>query len=98
VYDQLKLILDSFISKVTCPNALVFARASVIWGAIGPKRIFSPGAIYSHLLYFFIPGIILPIILYLVARRYPRSSIRFLNAPIIFGGIGEYKLNSMRVI
>ena len=43
---------------------------------------------YNGMLWFFIPGFILPIILYFGARRYPKSSIRFLNAPVIFGGAG----------
>ena len=32
---------DSF----TCPNINIFNTGSVIWGGIGPKRIFSPGAL-----------------------------------------------------
>jgi hypothetical protein len=28
----------------TCPSTRTFASASVIWGAVGPARIFSPGA------------------------------------------------------
>jgi hypothetical protein len=29
----------------TCPNVNLFNTGSVIWGGIGPKRIFSPGAL-----------------------------------------------------
>jgi OPT family oligopeptide transporter len=29
----------------TCPNINLFSTASIIWGGIGPKRIFSPGAL-----------------------------------------------------
>jgi hypothetical protein len=28
----------------TCPPTHAFATASLIWGGIGPKRLFSPGA------------------------------------------------------
>lgn len=31
---------------LTCPNAKTFYNASVIWGVVGPKRIFSGGALY----------------------------------------------------
>lgn len=72
----------------SCPNGRVFFNASIIWGAIGPQRIFSPGQLYNGMLYFFIPGLLLPIAIYFAARRWPRSNIRFLNAPIIFGGAG----------
>lgn len=75
-------------SHYSCPNGRVFFNASVIWGAIGPARIFSVGQIYSRLLYFFIPGAILPVLIYLGARAFPRSPIRYLCAPIIFGGAG----------
>lgn len=72
----------------TCPNGRVFFNASVIWGAIGPQRIFSPGQMYAPMMWFFLAGAILPVVLYLGARAFPRSSIRYLSAPIIFGGSG----------
>ena len=65
-----------------------FFNASVIWGAIGPQRIFSPGQMYAPMMWFFLAGAILPVVLYLGARAFPRSSIRYLSAPIIFGGSG----------
>ena len=34
---------DGFI----CPNTEVFGTASVVWGVIGPMRMFSSGQIYS---------------------------------------------------
>jgi OPT family small oligopeptide transporter len=72
----------------SCPNGRVFFNASVIWGAIGPGRIFSPGAIYAPMLWFFLVGAIVPVLFYLGARAFPKSPIRFLNAPILFGGSG----------
>ncbi|KAI9818049.1 MAG: hypothetical protein M1827_000673 [Pycnora praestabilis] len=73
----------------TCPNGRVFFQASVIWGLIGPQRIFSPGSIYSKLLWFFLLGASLPVIIYAGARMFPKSNIRYLSAPIIFGGTGD---------
>jgi hypothetical protein len=58
----------------------------VIWGLIGPQRIFSPGQIYSSLFWFFGVGAIVPVIFYVSARRFPRSPIKYLMAPLIFGG------------
>ncbi|PWY74905.1 small oligopeptide transporter [Aspergillus eucalypticola CBS 122712] len=72
----------------TCPNGRVFYQASVIWGLIGPQRIFSPGQLYSGLMWFWLAGAILPVVIYIGARMYPKSQIRFLNAPLIFGGAG----------
>lgn len=60
----------------TCPGGNVFFTASIIWGAIGPKRIFSPGALYSPLLGFFALGAGLPFVSWGLARRWPRSIAR----------------------
>ncbi|KAL4885179.1 OPT oligopeptide transporter protein-domain-containing protein [Aspergillus karnatakaensis] len=74
----------------TCPNGRVFFNASVIWGAIGPGRMFSPGQIYSSLQWFWLAGFLLPVVIYVVARVSQRTKyarwVRLLNAPIIFGG------------
>ena len=75
-------------NNYTCPGGRVFFNASVIWGLIGPARIFSPGNIYSGLLWFFLVGSLLPVVIFLGARAFPKSNIRFLSAPLIFGGTG----------
>ncbi len=62
--------------------------ASVIWGLIGPARIFSPGQVYSGLMTFFIVGAATPIAIYLATKRWPASPARHLMAPLIFGGAG----------
>ncbi|KAI1810965.1 OPT oligopeptide transporter protein-domain-containing protein [Poronia punctata] len=72
----------------TCPGGRVFFSASVIWGLIGPARMFSPGQIYSGLLVFFAVGAVTPVVIYFVVKRYPLSPARFLMAPLIFGGAG----------
>ncbi|KAI1353042.1 OPT oligopeptide transporter protein-domain-containing protein [Xylaria sp. FL0043] len=75
--------------RFTCPGGRVFFSASVIWGLIGPARVFSPGQIYSGLLSFFVIGAVTPIIIYFAAKRYPRSGAKYLMAPLIFGGAGS---------
>ncbi|KAK2593136.1 hypothetical protein QQS21_009146 [Conoideocrella luteorostrata] len=72
----------------TCPGGRVFFAASVIWGLIGPDRMFSPGRIYSSLFLFFILGAVAPIVIYLAAKRWPKSPLQYLIAPLIFGGAG----------
>lgn len=71
-----------------CPGTNTFATSSLIWGAIGPQRMFSPGAAYDSLLYFFPIGAILPIPFYFLARRFPLSFWRYVNIPIFFAGLG----------
>ncbi|XP_044724264.1 OPT oligopeptide transporter protein [Hirsutella rhossiliensis] len=74
--------------RFTCPGGRVFFSASVIWGLIGPDRMFSPGRIYSGLFIFFILGAVTPVAIYYAAKRYPRLPLRYLMAPLIFGGAG----------
>ena len=73
-------------NKFVCPNGQVFFSASVIFGLIGPQRIFSPGQVYSSLLIFFGIGAVVTVIIYFLARRFPRSPLKYLMAPLIFGG------------
>ncbi|KAH9898874.1 small oligopeptide transporter [Xylariomycetidae sp. FL2044] len=74
--------------RFTCPGGRVFFSASVIWGLIGPARVFSPGQIYSGLLFFFVIGAVAPVIFYFAAKRWPHSPAKYLMAPLIFGGAG----------
>lgn len=73
-------------SHFTCPGGRVFFSASIIWGLIGPQRIFSPGQIYSALFWFFGLGAIVPVIFFLLSKKFPKSPIKYLMAPLIFGG------------
>jgi OPT family oligopeptide transporter len=75
-------------NNFTCPGGRVFFSNSVIWGLIGPARIFSPGQLYSNMYWFFLVGAFLPVLLFLLARRYPKSNIRYVVAPVIFAGCG----------
>ncbi|ORX58182.1 OPT family small oligopeptide transporter [Hesseltinella vesiculosa] len=72
----------------TCPSANTFYSASIIWGAIGPQRMFGPGELYNPTLYFFLIGFLLPIPFYLLSKRYPNSWIRYVHIPLIFNATG----------
>ncbi|RBR21939.1 uncharacterized protein FIESC28_04691 [Fusarium coffeatum] len=76
------------VDHFTCPGGRVFFAASIIWGLLGPARMFSPGQVYSGLFVFFIIGAITPVVIYFLAKRRPKSPVRFLMAPLIFGGAG----------
>ncbi|KAL4962586.1 small oligopeptide transporter, OPT family [Aspergillus stella-maris] len=77
-------------NRYTCPNGRVFFNASVIWGTIGPARMFSPGQMYSSLHWFWLAGAALPVAIWVGAKLTRKSKyakyVRLLNAPIIFGG------------
>ncbi|OAA61604.1 small oligopeptide transporter [Niveomyces insectorum RCEF 264] len=76
------------VDHYTCSGATVFYTASVIWGAIGPARIFSGGAMLAKLQFFWLVGAAAPIVTWFLARRYPRSVWRYVSTPLIFGGSG----------
>ena len=72
--------------RFTCPNGHVFFNQSIIWGLVGPQRIFSGDGIYASLQYFWIIGALLPVVFFILAKNFPHSAARYLNAPVIFGG------------
>ncbi|SCU94224.1 LANO_0E06106g1_1 [Lachancea nothofagi CBS 11611] len=75
-------------SHFTCPNAKVFFNASIIWGVIGPQRMFSAGQIYNKLLYFFLLGAGLPVMNWAILKKWPGSFVKYLNWPVFFSGTG----------
>ncbi|KAI9743160.1 MAG: hypothetical protein M1818_003455 [Claussenomyces sp. TS43310] len=77
------------VDHYTCPGGKVFYVASVVWGAIGPRRIFSPGKIYATMQYYWLIGACVPFITYFMARRYPRSMWRYISFPLMLGGTGQ---------
>ncbi|KAG1824546.1 OPT oligopeptide transporter [Suillus subaureus] len=69
-----------------CPNTQVFGTASIIWGVIGPQRQFSPGQMYSGLLWFFLVGALCPLGAWIISLKWPNSIMRYINFPVIFTG------------
>ncbi|KAG2213452.1 hypothetical protein INT47_009126 [Mucor saturninus] len=72
----------------TCPSAKTFYSASVIWGAIGPDRMFGPSSPYYPTLWFFLIGLLLPIPFYFYSKRYPNSWVKYVHIPIILNSTG----------
>jgi len=66
----------------TCPNLDLYNTSSMLWGGIGPRRLFSAGGLYYPLIWFFLIGVFLPIPFYYLARRSPRSIWRYINIPV----------------
>ncbi|KAN0135066.1 oligopeptide transporter [Lactarius tabidus] len=68
----------------TCPSTITFGNASIIWGVIGPQRLFSHGQLYYDLVFFFLLGAVLPIIQWILHKRYRIRGLRYLNFPLLF--------------
>ncbi|XP_072972532.1 oligopeptide transporter 7-like [Typha angustifolia] len=76
-------------SPWTCPSDHVFFDASVIWGLIGPRRIFGDLGYYSAINWSFLIGAIAPLLVWLAHKAFPRQGwIRFINMPVLIGATG----------
>ncbi|CAI9088188.1 OLC1v1022447C1 [Oldenlandia corymbosa var. corymbosa] len=73
-------------SPWTCPGDEVFYNASIIWGVIGPNKMFTKHGNYPQLNYFFLIGALLPVPVWLLSRKFPdKKWIQLINMPIILG-------------
>lgn len=76
-------------SPWTCPGDDVFYNASVIWGVVGPLRMFGSKGLYPKMNYFFLFGLLAPVPIWILSLKYPEKKwIRLINAPVIIGGAG----------
>lgn len=74
----------------TCPNGRTVYSSSVIWGLVGPRRLYSAGQIYSGLLHFFWIGALAPIVTWLLYRYTKQRFWKMINWPLIF--VGTYNV------
>ncbi|KAJ7897829.1 OPT-domain-containing protein [Mycena leptocephala] len=72
--------VDHFI----CPGINTFFTASVLWGTLGPKRMFGAGGIYNGLLYCFLIGAVIPIPFYVLRKRF--KAFEYVHLPVILAG------------
>ncbi|MQL83885.1 hypothetical protein Taro_016393 [Colocasia esculenta] len=73
-------------SPWTCPGDRVFFDASVIWGLVGPRRIFGPLGNYGALNWFFLGGALGPALVWLLHKQFPSQDwIKLINLPVLLG-------------
>ncbi|KAJ8770489.1 hypothetical protein K2173_017980 [Erythroxylum novogranatense] len=74
-------------SPWTCPKYRVTFDASVIWGLIGPRRLFGPGGLYRNLVWLFLIGAFLPVPVWILSKMFPAKKwIPLINIPVISYG------------
>ncbi|KAK4439468.1 Oligopeptide transporter 3 [Sesamum alatum] len=74
-------------SPWTCPKFRVTFDASVIWGLIGPERLFGPGGLYRNLVWLFLIGAFLPVPVWILSKIFPdKKWIPLINIPVISYG------------
>ncbi|KAI1272832.1 OPT family small oligopeptide transporter [Xylaria sp. FL0933] len=74
-------------SHFTCPNGRAFFSSSIVWGVIGPQRMFGPGSLYVNFNWFWLIGGALPVVLWVMVRKLRIDFARHLNAPILLGAM-----------
>ncbi|RKO94729.1 OPT family small oligopeptide transporter, partial [Blyttiomyces helicus] len=74
-------------------NTKIFYTASLIWGAIAPKRMFGSDSPYHPLLWCFLGGVVIPIPCFLLHRRYPNFGWNLVNWPIFLYAWGGGPVN-----
>ncbi|KAF5718578.1 OPT family small oligopeptide transporter [Fusarium mundagurra] len=72
--------------RFTCPRTHTFFMSSVIWGVVGPRRLFGLQGPYRAVTYTIPIGVIVPIAVYFLSKRWPNTFWRNVNAPILFMG------------
>lgn len=73
----------------TCPSAHTFYSASIIWGTIGPARMFGNGSVYQSMLWMFLVGFLAPIPFWLASRKWPKIEwLKYVHIPLIFNATG----------
>ncbi|XP_050248507.1 oligopeptide transporter 1-like [Quercus robur] len=77
-------------SPWTCPGDDVFYNASIIWGVIGPLRMFARLGVYPELNWFFLVGFLAPFPGWYLSRKYPNKKwLSLIHTPILLGATGN---------
>ncbi|KAL9684499.1 hypothetical protein QQ045_021939 [Rhodiola kirilowii] len=73
-------------SPWTCTTDRVFFDASVIWGLVGPQRIFGDLGVYPKINYFFIMGAVAPFLVWVATKTFKSQKwIRLIHMPVLLG-------------
>lgn len=68
-------------------NMEVFYSASILWGLIGPARMYGPGTLMNPLLWGFLIGAAVPPIIWLLHKKWPKARFDLFNFPIFSNGM-----------
>jgi OPT family small oligopeptide transporter len=84
----------------TCPGINTFFTAAVLWGTIGPQRVFGTGGQYTTLLVGFPIGIVIPLVFWMIQRRWKDSrwTRQIHPVAILYGGLYWAPYNMSYVI
>lgn len=72
--------------RFTCPGINTFFAASVVWGTVGPVKMFGSGGLYPMLLLGFPIGLVIPVIFYFIQKKTRKAWLRQLHPIALFYG------------
>ncbi|ORX36938.1 OPT oligopeptide transporter protein-domain-containing protein [Kockovaella imperatae] len=70
---------------LTCPYYTTFFSSALLFGVLGPKRVYGSKGLYKNLLWAFFVGAALTIIASLAKRKWPKNNAA-INIPVIISG------------
>ncbi|KAK0520692.1 hypothetical protein OC834_006939 [Tilletia horrida] len=73
-------------NRFICPSARTFYTASVVFGVLGPDRIFGKGSDYASMYWSILFGFLIPIPFWILGKKFPKSIARWISWPIILTG------------
>ncbi|RSL94424.1 hypothetical protein CEP52_012651 [Fusarium oligoseptatum] len=75
--------------KMSCPSVNTFFTASVLWGTVGPKKIFGENGLYTEVLIGFPLGVVVVLAVWLLNKKFPNWTWTRQIHPvaIMYGGI-----------
>ncbi|CAI5756073.1 unnamed protein product [Candida verbasci] len=74
--------------KFTCPSSTVFYTASILWGVIGPRKVF--GGLYPILAWCFLIGFLLAFPAIAFKKYGPKRITKYFQPSVIIGGMLIY--------
>ncbi|KAI0477593.1 OPT family small oligopeptide transporter [Xylariaceae sp. FL0804] len=79
-------------SHFECPNGRAFFSASIVWGVIGPQRMFGSGSLYANFNWLWLVGAGFPVLLWVLVRKLRVNFARHFNgrfrpAPVMLGAM-----------
>ncbi|KAK3372999.1 OPT oligopeptide transporter protein-domain-containing protein [Lasiosphaeria ovina] len=69
--------------RFTCPGPNTFFTAAVLWGTVGPRKIWGVGGQYASTLVGFPLGIVIVVFFFYLNRKWPRNSILRNTHPVV---------------
>ncbi|KAM3444273.1 hypothetical protein MY4824_000162 [Beauveria thailandica] len=72
-----------------CPGETTFFTAAVLWGTVGPKRLWGVGGQYAVTLLGFPLGVVVVLVFWVLGKKYPDNRVLRQTHPVVllFGGI-----------